>query len=249
MMRVKKTPIETWQMADTIVGSLNILLQMDKLRQTTEPTVSERSLRAARLILDTTINFDETLRTSHKHNGMLYMYCIAFYPFRACFSLYYNILLSDNPAESSQDVERLEKISRVTMNAAQMRCEWQPIAKAILSLNQVTKHLQHSQKAHLSSQWTASWPSDRSVPYGGAGTAAQQGMSDLNMDPLPNELQPDFAQWLPDLGDMHFTTAEDFQQAAAQPNFRPLEYMQAIEDQFSGRNLNYGWWDGSAAMP
>jgi hypothetical protein len=73
-MRAKSDPFECWTLADTIVGSLNILLQMDKLRQTTEPMVSERSLRAARAILDTTIAFDETLRTAHKFNGLLYMY-------------------------------------------------------------------------------------------------------------------------------------------------------------------------------
>lgn len=239
MMNAKKKPLESWAMADTIVGSLNILLQMDKLRQTTEPLVSERSLRASRLILDTTIAFDETLRTSHKYNGLLYMYCIAFYPFRACFSLYYHILLSKNPAEYSKDVERLEKISKVTLNAAQMRCEWAPIAKAILSLNQVTRHIQQSRQLPVSDQWNTTWPGNSSSASGSGETQAEA--TNLMCGTLPVDLQTDFTQWLPDLGDMHFTTAEDFQQAAAQPDFRPVEYMQAIEDQFSGKNWTYGW--------
>lgn len=228
-------------MADTILGSFNILLQMDKLRQATESTISERTLRISRLILDTTINFEETLRTSHKHSGLLYMYCIAFYPFRAFFSLYYHILVSNSPAECNDDVDRLQKLGTVAMNAAQMRYEWQPIAKAILSLNQVTKYIQQSQRTSVNGHWMTSWDSAQSMVPG------QETASIPGMDSLPLDQQPDFTQWLPDLGDMHFATAEDFQQAAAQPDFRPIEYMQAIEDQFSGRNMQYGWWDGNAA--
>ena len=233
---------------DTIVGSLNILLQMEKLRQNDdENKVSERSIRVSRLILDTTIDFDETLRTSCKHNGLLYMYCIAFYPFRACFSLYYHILLSNDPNEYAEDVGRLEKIGAVTMTAAQTRYEWIPIAKAIMSLNQVARHIQQTQTRGSKTQWTDTWPINQ--PSITASSVSRPETIGSAVDALPVDLQhPDFAQWLPDLGDIPISTAEDFQHAAAQPDFRPIEYMQAIEDQFAEKNWNYSWWDVNGAV-
>lgn len=239
-MKAKQKPLESWMIADTIIGSLNILLQMDKVRLANEPLVSERSLRASRQILDTTINFDETLRTGHKHNGLLYMYCIAFYPFRACFSLYYHILLSNNPDDYSEDVQRLEKIGNVTMTAAQMRFEWIPIAKAILSLNQVVRHIRQNQESYPKTQWTSGWPIHAASTSGADMLSSAAITSTDNALSMPME-SDDLAQWSPDLGDIRFMTAEDFQQAAAQPDFRPVEYMQAIEDQlFVGKNWNYG---------
>lgn len=238
-----KKPIDSWLFTDIIVGALNILLQMEKLRQNdNETTVTERSLRVSRLILDTTIDFDETLRTSSKHNGLLYMYCIAFYPFRACFSLYYHILLSNDPQEYSEDVERLEKIGTVTTAAAQMRFEWIPIAKAIQSLNKVARHIQQTQASSSKTQWADSWPIHQ-PPAIASNANHPETVSDA-LDMLPVEIpHPDFAQWLPDLGDVPVSTTENFQHAAAQPDFRPVAYMQAIEDQFAEKNWNYSWWD------
>ncbi|ETN39196.1 uncharacterized protein HMPREF1541_05419 [Cyphellophora europaea CBS 101466] len=236
-----KKPMDSWLCADTIVGTLNILLEMDKLRQSgAEPMVSERSKRAARLILDTTINFDEMLRNSSKPHGALYMYCIAFYPFRAFFSLYYHILKCDDPADCEQDVLRLDKIGTVMVRAAQSRFEWIPIAKAIVSLNQVTKFMQQRQDMSSTTPWEDAWP-ERSNS-GHLLSIEQAHMADSVSRGLPLVLQqPEFAQWLPDHEGMHFSTAADFQHAAAQPDFRPIEYMQAIEEQFAERGWNYGW--------
>jgi hypothetical protein len=122
MMEAKRhKPLESWGYADCIVGLLNMVLQIEKLRRTgKDNTVSERSVRASRMILDTIVKLDELTR-DRKDYAALHTYCIAFYPFRAFFALYYHILLSKDPDVYSEDVKRLERIDVVMKRAAQSR--------------------------------------------------------------------------------------------------------------------------------
>lgn len=71
----------------------------------------------------------------------------------------------------------------------------------------------------------------------------QPSSQDDIFDPTRDYQPSDFAQWLPDFGEMQFSTAAEFEQAAAQPDFQPIEYMQAVENQFVGGNFIYSWWD------
>jgi hypothetical protein len=171
------------------------------------------------------------------------MYCIAFYPFRAYFSLYYHILLSNDQAEYEEDVQRLKDIGKVTSKAAKVRCEWEPIAKAILSLNRMTDHVR--QRTQPPQNDTADVPLSISREDQSLLPLAQ--MEHGNAAELGNDNMP--FSWPPDFGDMHFATTEAFQEAAAQPDFRPLEYMQMLENQFAGHDLNYGLWEGEMTFP
>lgn len=244
----KDKPLESWAYADSIVGFLNIVLQIDKLRQTAKDhAVSERSVRASRMILDTILKLDEMTR-DNKNYAALYTYCIAFYPFRAFFALYYHILLSRDPETYIEDVKRLGRIDVVMKRAAQTRFEYIPISKAISLLNQVTKHMQQIRTSSPDRQWIGIWPPQRST------TLNESLMSPLAAtNHLPGQdgtggltgvyQTPNSMQWLPDFGDMQFSATADLQQAAAQPDFQPIEYMQAIESQFTGGNWQYNWWN------
>lgn len=244
----KDKPLESWRYADTIVGTLTMLLQMDKLRQTDKDNaVSARSVRAARLALDTIVQLHEMTRES-KNYAALYTYCIAFYPFRAFFALYYHILHNENPEVYKEDIQRLERIDAVMRGAAQTRFEYIPISKAISSLNQIAKHMHETRIVSPSHRWTGIWPSQAPIHRNDSLMApsdvlqqppGQDGIFDITRDYQPSE----FPQWLPDFGEMQFSTAAEFEQAAAQPDFQPIEYMQAVENQFAGRNWPYSWWD------
>lgn len=225
-----------------------MVLQMDKLRQADDDdAVSQRSVRASRLILDTIVKLDELTR--HNQNfAALYTYCIAFYPFRAFFALYYNILLNKDPELHREDVQRLEKIDMVMKRAALTRFEYVPISKAISSLNQVTKHIQKSDTIRPGQQWTGMWPHQQPTSTGGSliTTSAMQPQiaAHENMPELAGIYDtPESMQWLPGFGDMQFSTAADLQEAAAQPDFEPVQYMQTLENQFTGGNWHHYWWN------
>lgn len=244
----KDKPLETWRYADTIVGTVTMLLQMDKLRQTgKDNAVSARSVRAARLALDTIVRLHEMTRES-KNYAALYTYCIAFYPFRAFFALYYHILHNQDPEVYKEDIQRLERIDTVMRRAAQTRFEYIPISKAISSLNQIAKHMHQTRTSSPSDGWTSLWPSqpptsrDESMMVP-SDVTQQSHDQDGIFDPTRDYQPSDFAQWLPDFGEMQFSTAAEFEEAAAQPDFQPIEYMQAVEDQFIGGNWPYSLWD------
>lgn len=252
------SPLKAWAYADTVVGSYNLLLHIDRLR-TDNPAsnVSQRSLRVSRVLLDATVKFDEMTQKSKVH-GALYMYCIAFYPFRAFFALYYHILTSDNPDKYKEDIVRLERISAVLKKAAAVRSEYIPIAKAVVSLNNVAKQIQIARTSESpAKQWNAvgAWPPhtpdslDRHILGVPAPRHSQSGLqtSSGTTPDLPMDFQQSNMQWLPNFGDIQFNTAEDFQQLAAQPNFQPIEYMQAVENQFQGVDWYSNMWDENAA--
>ena len=244
----KDKPLQSWAYADAIVGLLTMVLQMDKLRQGKDDAVSQRSVRASRMILDTIVKLDDMTR-HNKHFAALYTYCIAFYPFRAFFALYYHILSNKDPELYKEDVKRLERIDMVMKRAALTRFEYVPISKAISSLNQVTKHMQETQTTSPGQQWTGIWPPqhptslDESVM---APIAVQHQIvhdeSVVDLSGICDTSQP--MQWLPDFGNMHFSTTADLQQAAALPDFEPVEYMQTLENQFTEGNWNH-WWNAN----
>lgn len=249
-------PLKSWVYADTIVGVLNIVLQMERLRHGSNVnTVTPRSLRVARLVLDATVRFEELTNKSKVH-GSLYMYCIAFYPYRAFFMLYYHILQSDDPADYKDDILRLERIGAVMAKAARVRFEYVPIAKAIASLNQVAKHIQQSKTSKSPAKQWNNWPPttpdslDQRLMADSVTRQLQQGQG-TTPDMMMDFQQDDTMQWLPRFGDVPFTGPVDFQQAVAQPDFQPVEYMQQVEHQFQGGNWYNGWWDanGGASLP
>ena len=251
MQAQKDKPIESWQYADTIIGGLNIVLQMDKLRQISNANiVSARSVRAARVVLDATDKLDQ-MTGDHKAYGALNTYCIAFYPFRAFFSLYYHILNSKDAMEYREDIRRLERVEAVMDRATQTRFEYIPISKAISSLNQVVKHIQQMQVSSPQNFWQTHWQpaafssSDpRSAVISTLTPDSQDQHASADATSTSLDYQPlGITHSLPDFGDLQFSTAADLQHAAAQPDFQGLEYMQAIETQFTGGNWHYNWWD------
>lgn len=66
--------LKAWAYAETIIGTYNLLLHMDKLR-ILDPAVNvtPRSLRISRVLLDATVKFSEITQKSKAH-GALYMY-------------------------------------------------------------------------------------------------------------------------------------------------------------------------------
>lgn len=205
--------------------------------------MSARSVRASRMVLDTIVKLDEMTR-KNKNYAALYTYCIAFYPFRAFFALYYHILQSKDLDMYKEDIKRLERIDVVMTRAAQTRFDYIPISKAISSLNQVTKHMQQTQI----SKWNGIWlPHDPTAldERAMAPFPLPRQFPDQNdeMDLAGCEKLSNLAQWLPDFGDMQFSSAADLQQAAAQPDFQPVEYMQVLETQITGGNWHYNWWN------
>jgi hypothetical protein len=167
---------------------------------------------------------------------------------RSVFALYYHILDSDNPNQYGEDIRRLERIGAAMMLAAQTRYEYLPLANAIASLNSIAKHVQQIRSNTDSRKWEQFWPPDAPSAQDErlikAGAPAQFPTDQLD-ETLGHslELQPiDFVQWHGcDANTQAFSA--DLQQAVAQPDFQPLEYMQTLEDRFTSGSWNYNWWD------
>lgn len=188
-------------------------------------------------------------------------YSIAFYPFRAFFSLYYHILLSNDPKDYKDDILRLERLVAVITKASTVRFEFIPIAKAVLSLNNVAKQIQIAKTSQSpSKQWNtfdlSSLQTPRSDNTGSQnetgdvsarrasdGMAAQTVLFDDGLDIMNRN--PFGAHWLPDFGDFRLTSTDDLQQLVNMPNFQPVEYMQAVEHQFQGASWDAGMWDNN----
>jgi hypothetical protein len=226
---------------------------MDKLRQPgTQGSVSPRSVRASRMILDTIVELDQMTKDDKNYTS-LSTYCIAFYPFRAFFVLYYHILLSKDPSLYTEDVRRLKRIETFMKRAAESRFEYIPISRAISSLNQVTKHMRQPQASVPAQRAPDVWPPWGPGFLGGQvmaqmfPSAAPQEQSNGPIDLFGSYQTPDSMQWLPDFGDMQFNTSADLQKAAAQPDFEPVEYMQTVESQFTGGSWHYNWWDNEGS--
>jgi hypothetical protein len=229
-----ENPLQSWLYADAIIGSLTVLLHIDKLRQGPgDNTVSERSIRAARMVLDTISKFDVTVGAS-QHQGGLRTYGLAFYPFRAFFALYYHIINSDNAEEYQEDILRLERIGLILSKAAATRFEYIPIAKAITSLNQVAKHVQQIRTTTPAKQWDVIYPPQ---------TMSAQDQRAEGWEQQQEIPQGFFADWMLQFDDKQFPAVVGFQEAAAQPDFEPAAYMQTLENRFAGELWNYGWWD------
>jgi hypothetical protein len=257
----KDDTIKAWAYAETVIGTFTMLLHMDKLRtDNSKVHVTPRSLRISRVLVDAVLKFNEITQRSTVH-GALYMYSIAFYPFRGFFSLYYHILTSDNPEDYKDDILRLERVCAVMRKAATVRFEYIPIAKAVVGLNNVAKQIQIAQTSQSPArQWNAlgdrpsltpqssteqymmmtSGAGTLQDPSGVYGSIPANGM-DFGLDQAPN------MDWVPVLGDFNdFGKTGDFQQMAAMPDFQPVEYLQAVEDHFQGSDWysNPNVWDG-----
>jgi hypothetical protein len=253
--------IKAWAYAETVIGTFTMLLHMDKLRtDNTKVHVTPRSLRISRVLVDAVLKFNEITQRSTVH-GALYMYSIAFYPFRGFFSLYYHILTSDDPEEYKDDILRLERICAVMQKAATVRFEYIPIAKAVVGLNNVAKQIQIAQTSQSPArQWNTlgnrpsltpqSTADQYSMMVDGNAVGALQDPSGVYGSISNNGMdfglnQANNMDWVPVLGDFNFGMNGDFQQMAAMPDFQPVEYLQAVEDHFQGNNWysNTNVWD------
>lgn len=245
--------LQSWTYADLALGANNVLLQMDKLRLTSKHTVvSRRSIRAARVIIDSLLDFHQMTISSKEHQA-LYMHGIAFYPFRAVFSLYYHILSSSNPEEYKDDISRLERLAAVMATAGKTRSEYIPVANAVASLNHVAKHVQLTQTSQSPTrQWDGLWsPSTFQLQDQGFCVAdSVVSQKAISCQPVTTaDQQTHFAHWLPEFDGIQFATVQDFQHAAELESFQPLEYMQAVENEFTGRDWGTEWWNVAIDEP
>ena len=264
--------LKAWAYGDTVIGIYNLILHMDKLRTVgsnnnhVNSNVTPRSLRLSRLLLDVTVKFDETTR-SEKQHGAIYMYCIAFYPFRAFFSLYYHVLTSNDPDDYKEDILRLERMCAVIRKAASVRFEFTPIAKAIVSLNNVVKQIQIARTAESPlKQWDAALDYTSTMPQPPHSIDEHSPSTITSLHPdvaavqvhqistgpahtAPSDyFNPLGMDWLPKFGGHQFNSPQDFQHIAAQPDFQPVEYMQTVETQFEGGAWYSSMWNADQGM-
>lgn len=231
-------PVQKWALTDLILGSLTMLLQMDKLRQrSNEQLISSRSVRAARQLLDMLAMFDASAG-SNQHYGGMRTYFVAFYPFRAFFCLYHHILASDEPKDYQDDVHRLEKVGSIFNNAARTRLEYIPIAKAIASLNRIARHVQQQRIMTPEKEWGVIHPQKApELAHVSVNVSSEQSqMAAPTKFHFPS---------MPGLVDMQLPSIETFQEAVAQPDFEPITYLHTIENDFTFNMWNNGWWNPS----
>jgi hypothetical protein len=239
--------------ADVLIGGLTMVLQMDKIRQVcsdSTATVSTRSLRAARMILDTLVTFDDVVSTVKGREGIS-IYGITFWPFRAFFTLYYHIIYSSDPVNCQHDLERLEKLGVLLEKAAHTRFQYVPVANAARSLNQVARHVQEERLRRGNGGFDMNeeifiqdgltqWPCPKL-------TVATAERGQLN-ETIP--LQAQQPQWPGTIGftgaqvqTMNMETSSEFESANMSHLSDPVLYAQAIEDEFTAGLWNCGWWD------
>jgi len=186
----------------------------------------------------------------HLHNFS----SIAFYPFGAIFSLYYNILDPSNPTESNEDIRRLEKLEAILVQASHSRFEYVSIARAVAQLNRITKHLQRARAPQNETLlWSATPPYHEIMAQGfGDPSILNPDQDDVQGPAVPAMTHhmdtenlfvfsdADFTEILPSNNDGQISSMDDFQHLMSTANFEPLSYLQQVETQFLGRNTTHG---------
>lgn len=143
MAAERANPIRCSQYADVLVGSLTIVLGMERLLQALVGyTVSTRSVRAARMILDTLINID-TVIGEHDPNCGMRTYSTTIYAFRPFFTLFNHICddVVSHQQLYKEDWHRLDHISKILVRAATSRVELKPISQTLTALTQIASCL------------------------------------------------------------------------------------------------------------
>lgn len=241
-------PIQSYMYNECLVASLTVMLQMDKLRQ--QPgsnTVSDRSLRASRMLLDAIVTFDEAVGAKMQHEG-LSMYSITFWSFRAFFTLYYHILGNDSPNGHQDDMRQLERLAASFKKAAQTRFEYGPIAKAVKSLNEFARSFQKARSISPARQWDVAYSPNRIDVEPLNLTGAEESPSGHGGSEWDS--MQFFQYWNPSFGDIQLKSPlTDVQDLTSQSAFEPVSYVQAVERQFAGTLWNYGWWDTNFQVP
>lgn len=236
--------MRTWFFAELVIGAYCFVTHMERLRLANiGQTTSELSLRASRMVVDTIIEH-HSLAKETRHRG-LSLYWMAFYPFHAQFTLYYNILEMPNSEGAKADIQRLEMYGAVTQDVSRSRFEYVPIAKAIESLNRISRYVYEARQSRTSTPVWSTTPLHGDmmpiVPMNSASLERTQQMSAQDQELMSSA---DFMHFFPAFDGYQPENSEQFRNMVNAEHFEPVTYMQQIENQFVGTHANYGnWWE------
>lgn len=202
-------PIRCSQYADVLIGSLTVVLGMERLRQAPlSHRVSARSVRAARMILDAIVKLDTVIGEHDPECGMR-TYNAIIYAFRPFLALFHHVL--DDPDDQEnyrEDWLRMDCIGRILARAATSRVELKSISLALTALTQVASCLR---------------------PLGISPSSGQAGKPfHMHSNPATTAMQPP-----------EFMTLEDHETGSTVPSWATDSYPQSIAaESFYPANAN-----------
>ncbi|UPX11036.1 uncharacterized protein EKO05_0001662 [Ascochyta rabiei] len=209
-----------------IIGLKRLANRLDKI-----DTVDSLSVRAARKVVSTSLDFETTgvggggVKINSSRFGFVHF--ILFYPFCAFFTLYEYIVDCTNPEDCEADVRLLEQVGdAMEHTSTTARTDLKPFAETIKALNKVSRVIQDYRR------------NKRAPP-------AQLLSVDAN-DTQQQTDGTDHHMTIPDLDPSAFDTFPDFPMTMdGEPE--PLSFVRAMED-FICRNWHESWWDMSGGM-
>ncbi|KAJ4341837.1 hypothetical protein N0V87_001501 [Didymella glomerata] len=212
--------------ADHVMNIYAVIVGLKRLanRVCNVTTVDEMTVRAARKVVDTLLDFDqEGGPTDRSKPDPVDYFChfILFYPFCAVFTLYEYIIACTNPDECEEDVRQLEHIAEAMEHTSQtIRPDLKPFAKTIKALNKVSRTIQESRRKRPL------------IAEGQPGNTSNSQLQPYNLNIMA----------ITDLDPSAFDTFPDFPMTMdGDPD--PLGFVRAMENDFIGRNWHENWWD------
>lgn len=205
-----------------------------------ETDIDAITLRAARKLLSIILYF-QSQQGHHPSSDEAFVFVqfITFFPFCAIFTLYEHILSCVDPEACEEDLQTLESIGAVMIEAAALCRDFALISKIVNALNKASRAVLEKNKERASH--IARTDSTQSI-------LRQRGHQSLHDPDLDNfaSLATDTSQSFldsmqQDLDISSLSFISDFPRVNS--DFQPQQFIRAVENDFTGRDWHESWWD------